>query len=233
MNGHIQLFRRILTSDLWGYKSTYAIVALTCVLNARWKDGTVQGIKVKRGQWLTHYAEIVDKTPPDVTIKVARNALKWLASAKVSFLGIQLGIHLGRRFLLITICKYEEYQAPIGGMGTLLGTDMGTGRAQGGHDNNIIKGRKGRKKDVNALLKGLASEKDVDTQAIVADMIRETGDSDARGQWAMWAGRVPHQEIRRMLSVIKDARLTGHCDTPAALLVHLLKKWKRGRGNEG
>jgi hypothetical protein len=129
-DGKIWLHRKILDSDLWGLCSRHIAVAEVCLLKANWEDRPVRGIMVKRTQWITHHAEIARLCPPDVTEKVVRTALAHLK--RLGFLGTQVVIQSGRRYLLITICKYNEYQNPGIGSGRRLGTRLGINRADGG-----------------------------------------------------------------------------------------------------
>jgi len=107
-DGKIWLHRKILDSDLWALPSAHIIVALVCLLKANWEDRMVRGLVIRRGQWLTHREDIAGCCPKDVTERVVRRALSNLA--KLGFLVREVVFISGRRFLLVTICKYNEYQ---------------------------------------------------------------------------------------------------------------------------
>jgi hypothetical protein len=139
MEGYVFLHRKILESDLWALTKEQVLVGIVCLLRARWSDGTVQGIPVQRGQWLTHYQEIKDACPGKITASQVRHAIKRLSSKEVTFISTRVVIHLGRRFLLITICKYEDYQTPNGEGVTRFDRRVSSRVSRGCHDNKIRK----------------------------------------------------------------------------------------------
>jgi hypothetical protein len=108
--GKIWLHRKILDSDLWALSPSHIIVAEVCLLKANWETRTVRGMEVHRGQWLTHRKEIADLCPTAVTERVVRRALVRLRILR--FLVPEVVLCAGRRYLLVTICKYDDYQTP-------------------------------------------------------------------------------------------------------------------------
>lgn len=150
-NGYIRLHRRILTSNLWHLKPHQIMVALVCLLKAQWQDAKVRGFEVRRGQWLTHYDAIRDLCPGRVSSRQIRHSIKRLASKEIGFLDTQVVTRFGRRFLLITICKYEEYQGQPDKVVTRFGGELGSRLSHGCHTSvtTIKEEVKEREKDVN------------------------------------------------------------------------------------
>jgi len=104
------LHRRILDSDLWSLSPTQVCVAVVCMLKARWEPGRVQGIEVKRGQWLTHYEDIRHLCPRGTTFNQVRQSIKRLASNEIGFLHTEVVTRFGRHFLLLTVINYDTWQ---------------------------------------------------------------------------------------------------------------------------
>lgn len=78
-------------------------------------------VTVKRGQLLTSYRQMSDRT--GVPIKTLRVLIGKLQDEDA------IGTDMGTGRLLITICNYDKYQADAGAKGTAKGTP----RAQQGH----------------------------------------------------------------------------------------------------
>ena len=113
-NGYVFLHRRILQSELWSLRPYQILIAEVCLLRATWRDTKVQGIQVKRGQWLTHYQAIADLCPRDTTARQVRHTIKILSSERIGFLVTRSVSHRGRHFLLVTVCHYNRYQPGSG-----------------------------------------------------------------------------------------------------------------------
>lgn len=131
-DGWVRLWRRILKSRLWCWCSSKQItVAECCVIKAAWEDTVVQGIPVRRGQWLTHYEEIANLCPKDVTYRVARQAVETLSKRKIEFLGREHVSYHGRHFVLLTVINYDTYNPTSTPIGSDHGSDHGTLSAGG------------------------------------------------------------------------------------------------------
>lgn len=179
----------------------------------------VKGIKVKRGQWLTHYSDIIEKSPPDVTLRVARNALKHLSSRYMRFLGTRSVTYLGRRYLLITIYNYDKYSPPPGVKGTGTGTWSGIRRAQGGHDNNDKKGKKGNIKNVNVT--------EQQTELVTA-LVELTGEPAFSPFYNSLVRRYGPDRVWAWLSETKGAKAEGRIKKSAgAFLMNLVNEHER------
>ena len=91
----------------------------------------MQGIPVRRGQWLTHYEEIANLCPKDVTYRVARQAVETLSKKKIEFLDREHVSYHGRHFVLLTVINYDTYNPTSTPIGSDHGSDHGTLSAGG------------------------------------------------------------------------------------------------------
>ena len=237
--GYIFLHRKILDSDLWALTSEQIIVALVCLLRARWSDGIVKGIPVKRGQWLTHYHTIQECCPKTISLSQVRHAVKRLSSKEVTFFSTRVVTRFGRRYLLITICKYEDYQTPNAEGITRFSTGVVSRVSDGYHDNKrrieelknennrrgpVDNSRKDRTGDIANLTSDLAEEKAINNIALVDQIIEETGDRESRAYYERIVRQVDHFVIQRMLGTVHETRNLGEIrKSPGAMLKHLIK----------
>ena len=144
--GYIYLHRQVLSSDLWAIKPEDTKIALTCFLKASWCDRMVNGIEIRRGQWLTHLKEIAELSGPKITVKRVRGALGRLTQSGI--LGTGTVTRLGLRYLMVTVMNYDYWNDLLQFQkvpGTGSGTGSGTTRARGGHEvgttiTEVIKG---------------------------------------------------------------------------------------------
>ena len=120
-DGKLWLHRKILDSDLWALPFGQRIVALTCLMKANWKDGTWFGKTVKRGQWATSHDQIREACGKRwISKESVRRSLASLR--RIGFADTLPDTINGRSYLLVTICKYKEYQFPGRGPDTLPDT---------------------------------------------------------------------------------------------------------------
>ena len=238
--GYIFLHRKILDSDLWALTSEQIIVALVCLLRARWSDGIVKGIPVKRGQWLTHYHTIQECCPKTISLSQVRHAVKRLSSKEVTFFSTRVVTRFGRKFLLLTVCKYEDYQNPDLWTTRKGITGVSSRVSHGYHSNNIRKEEE-KKEDVTnrpggyggyvdnshnpaSLVSDLAEEKALANVDLVNQILEVTRDPENIGYYEKRVRQIPHGRIHGMLSVVKIAKRQGEIKkSPGAMLKHLIK----------
>jgi len=101
-NGHIKLFGKF---RHWGWytdsKAVHLFVHL--LLSANYEDGYFLGTHIKRGQLATSIESLSRAT--GLTTKEVRLRLKNFEKTG------EIGKQAGNRFTVITICKYDSYQA--------------------------------------------------------------------------------------------------------------------------
>ena len=215
-NGYVRLHRRIQESNVWQLRSAHITTAETCLLNAVWQpEGRkVHGFQVERGQWLTHYHEIADKAPPDVTAKVARTALSHLASRNVRFLGTRSVTLSGLRFILITIWNYDKYnplKGPISGR-------RAHGRAHGGHMEGTTLPEEGEEVENNVKRqRPNVDNSGPDPQDLIARIVELTGDAKSGGGFAVLIAKHGHDYVEGKLGEYRDKVREGFKpDNPGA-----------------
>lgn len=100
-NGHIKLHRRILDWE-WYDDSNVFRVFLHCLLKANWCERKWRGLMIGRGTFFTSYAKIGKELK--ISVQNARTAISKLKSTG------ELTTDPTGRGLLITVCKYDDYQ---------------------------------------------------------------------------------------------------------------------------
>lgn len=102
MNGHIKLHRKIMK---WGWYSHPPTLCLFIhlLLKANWQEEEWRGISLKRGQLVTGRKSLAEQT--GLTERQIRTALKNLKNTG------EVTIKVSNKFSILTIVKYEDYQA--------------------------------------------------------------------------------------------------------------------------
>ena len=99
--GWIKVHRKLITWE-WYKKPNMVHLFLHLLLSANREDGRWQGIEVKRGQLIAGRNSLAEDT--GISVQSVRTCLINLKSTN------ELTIKSTKKYSLITICKYEEYQ---------------------------------------------------------------------------------------------------------------------------
>lgn len=102
MNGYIRTYRSLLDWEWYGHPDMVALW-VHLLLTANYNDGCYRGIELKRGQVLTGRRELARKT--GLTERQVRTCLQRLISSH------EVTIKATHKYSIITICKYDSYQA--------------------------------------------------------------------------------------------------------------------------
>lgn len=100
-NEFIKVYRKMLDWEWYTDVNTKALF-LHCLLKANWKDGSWQGQKYKRGQFITSLPSLSKET--GLSIQEVRTALEHLKSTG------ELTDTVYSKFRVITVNFYDEYQ---------------------------------------------------------------------------------------------------------------------------
>ena len=147
-DGYIKLHRAVLDSYLWSMKPDHTMVAMTCLLLANWREGSVwsagQKVVIPRGSFMTSIDKLAKASR--VSPKVVRTALANLERA--GFLANQST----SRHRIISITNYEDYQSRDDDAGKPEGKAEGRPRASQGQSSGkpratIEEGKKGRREE--------------------------------------------------------------------------------------
>lgn len=104
MEGWIKLYRRFLKWE-WYQDGNTVRVFLHLLLTANYEDKRWEGIPIKRGQVLTGRVKLAKAL--GLTQDQIRTAIKHLKSTN------EITTSVTRKYSLITICKFEDYQAEL------------------------------------------------------------------------------------------------------------------------
>jgi DNA-binding transcriptional MerR regulator len=102
MSGWIKLHRQFLSWE-WFNKSEAVHLFMYLLLKANHKDGTWQGIDIKKGQFITSYGKISSDT--GISLQTIRTLLKKLENTN------EINTQTTNKYTVITICKYADYQS--------------------------------------------------------------------------------------------------------------------------
>lgn len=100
--GFIKLSRKLLTWEWYTDLNTKAVF-LHCLLMANWKDGRFKGYEVPRGSFVTGRKKLSEQLK--ISEQSVRTALSHLESTS------EITIKRYAKFSIITVVKYDEYQA--------------------------------------------------------------------------------------------------------------------------
>lgn len=100
-NEFIKVYRKMLEWEWYTDSNTKALF-LHCLLKANWKDGSWQGHKYKRGQFITSLSSLSKET--GLSIQEVRTALEHLESTG------ELTSKTGSKFRIITVNSYDRFQ---------------------------------------------------------------------------------------------------------------------------
>jgi hypothetical protein len=132
-NGAIWLHRKALESWLWGLPAAQFKVAVTILMKANWKPGSLWSggelIRIDRGELLTSLERLALATRTE-SVKTVRTTLSNLESAEF------LARRAARKGQVISIINYDTYQASP----NPTGTDSGTTAARQRHDSGTTRG---------------------------------------------------------------------------------------------
>lgn len=101
MNGWIKLHRQFLNWE-WFNKSEAVHLFMYLLLKANHKDGTWQGINLKKGQFVTSYGKISSDT--GISLQTVRTLLKKFQNTN------EINTQTTNKYTVVTICKYADYQ---------------------------------------------------------------------------------------------------------------------------
>jgi hypothetical protein len=102
MSGWIKLHRQFISWE-WFNKSEAVHLFLYMLLKANHTDGSWQGIKINKGQFITSYNKISSDT--GISIQTIRTILKRFELTN------EINIQTTNKYTTITICKYDIYQS--------------------------------------------------------------------------------------------------------------------------
>lgn len=100
-NGYVKMYRSLLNWEWYTVSNTFKVF-IHCLLRANFKDENWRGIKIKRGQFLTGRKKLSAET--GLSEMQIRTALKNLELTN------EITIEPTRKYSIITINKYNEYQ---------------------------------------------------------------------------------------------------------------------------
>ena len=148
MAGYLKLYREMLEWEWYKNPNTCRIF-IHCLLKANWKESTWRGIQLKPGQFITSLATLSKET--QLTVKQIRTALEHLqktgeiSSETRARFGARKGQDNGQglgqdegqgcghgKYRIITVIKWNEYQAEGKVEGKVMGKDVGNKRARFG-----------------------------------------------------------------------------------------------------
>jgi hypothetical protein len=97
----VKLYRKI---EEWEWYQDYPVKCLFihCLIKANWEDGTWQGIKYKRGQFITSLKHLTHET--GLTFYQIRNSLDKLESTH------EITKCSTSKYTIITVNNYDQYQ---------------------------------------------------------------------------------------------------------------------------
>lgn len=101
-NEYIKLNRKIISWE-WYSNTNVKVLFIHCLLKANWKDGRFQGKEVKRGSFVTSLEKLGKET--GLSVQQTRTALNHL------FLTGEITNKSFNKYRIITVVKYEQYQA--------------------------------------------------------------------------------------------------------------------------
>ena len=102
MSGWIKLHRQFLNWE-WFNKSEAVHLFMYLLLKANHKDGTWQGIVIKKGQFITSYGKISSDT--GISLQTVRTLLKKFENTN------EINTQTTNKYTVVTICKYADYQS--------------------------------------------------------------------------------------------------------------------------
>jgi hypothetical protein len=102
MEGWIKIHRQFLNWE-WFNKSEAVHLFIYLLLKANHKDGTWQGIKINKGQFITSYGKISSDT--GISLQTVRTLLKKFENTN------EINTQTTNKYTIITICKYTDYQS--------------------------------------------------------------------------------------------------------------------------
>jgi DNA-binding transcriptional MerR regulator len=121
MTGWIKLHRQFLSWE-WFNKSEAVHLFMYLLLKANHKDGTWQGIDIKKGQFITSYGKISSDT--GISLQTIRTLLKKLENTN------EINTQTTNKYSVITICKYADYQSEESETNTQLTNNQQTTNKQ-------------------------------------------------------------------------------------------------------
>jgi hypothetical protein len=133
MSGWIKLHRQFLSWE-WFNKSEAVHLFMYLLLKANHKDGTWQGIDIKKGQFITSYGKISSDT--GISLQTIRTLLKKLENTN------EINTQTTNKYTVITICKYADYQSEESDTNTQLTNNQQTTNNQLTTNNNDKKEKK-------------------------------------------------------------------------------------------
>ena len=101
MSGWIKIHRKFLDWE-WFNKSEAVHLFIYLLLKANHKDASWQGMKVKRGEFISSLGKISSDT--GISLQTLRTLLKKLESTN------EIEVKSTNKFTTVTICKYDSYQ---------------------------------------------------------------------------------------------------------------------------
>lgn len=136
--GFIVIWRKMITSWVWCLNDADFRLAVTCVCMANWQEGRwfdgKETLKVERGSFVTTVAKLTSELGKESSPKKVRNGLRRLEAAEF----LKTGNGAGKRYTLISILNYDEYQKKPEEPGKTSGTDRATTGQRPGTDRATI-----------------------------------------------------------------------------------------------
>ena len=142
-NGFVKLHRSMLSWE-WFKDDKTAHFFIYCLLRCNWEDGNFQGVKVKKGQFISTVRHMADES--GLTVQEVRTALKHL---KLTHELTQEVTHLpSNRFSLISVVNWDLYQEGLThDLTHVLTHDQHTANTPLTHDQHIYKNNKKKKEE--------------------------------------------------------------------------------------
>lgn len=101
VSGFVKMHRQMVDWE-WYTDVVVKTVFIHCIFRANYKDTEWRGIKIKRGQFITSYANLAEEC--GITVSQARRAISALCSTG------EITHKPHARFSMITVLKYNLYQ---------------------------------------------------------------------------------------------------------------------------
>lgn len=167
-NGFIKLYRQIQDWE-WYTDSATVHFFIHCLFCANWKPKNWQGQEIKRGQFVSSYANLSAQT--GLSVKQIRTRIDRLVNTG------ELEVETTNRFTIITVCKYNTYQSKYSEEGNQKANESqskGNQRANKGQQLKKVKKLKKDKKVRDTVL----SETEQDALEVCEHLLSSITDSD-------------------------------------------------------
>ena len=141
-NGFIKLYRQIQDWE-WYTDSATVHFFIHCLFCANWKPKNWKGQEIKRGQFVSSYANLSAQT--GLSVKQVRTRIDRLVGTG------ELKVETTNRFTMITVCKYDTYQSKYSEEGNQKANESQSKGKQKADKGQQLKKDKKVKKDKNTI----------------------------------------------------------------------------------